>query len=558
MIGQYLLLDYIVERRTILKKKPRPFLTMLTGAMTISFMLVPTTTFGETKEEHKYVDYLALGDSLAAGVLYDNSLGKGYPDLLTDDLKEAGFHVDFNKSFAVPGYTSKQVLADIQDPAKGLQKEIMEAETITLDAGANDLLQLIERKDGGIFIDPVKAQTALQEVGMNIATSLSIIHQLNPTVTVYVMGYYNAFPYLPEETQAKLMPALNGLNQALQGAAIQAGDVFVPVEEAMADNFQVKLPNPQNVHPSDAGYKALADEFWKAMEPGLEEVGSSTARLYGEDRYKTAAQISEESWDSTDTVIIARGNEYPDALVGTPLAYQLEAPILLTNGSSLSQETVEEMNRLGAKHAVILGGEGAVSENVEAKLTEMGLNVDRIGGNNRFETAALVSNELGYSETAVVAYGYEFPDALSVAPYAARNGYPILLTETDSVPEATSFALQDVDNIYVVGGAGVISESLFKDGVRLAGDTRYDTAAAIYNEFQEPASHAVVATGQDFADALTGSVFAAVNELPLLLVKKDGLPDKTKGLITENGLKHFMVLGGEGAVESRVVEKLVE
>ncbi|MGM0754190.1 MAG: cell wall-binding repeat-containing protein [Bacillota bacterium] len=542
-----------------MKKNLKHSLKVLTGAMTVALMMSPTMAFAEKKEEQTYVDYLALGDSLAAGVLYDNSLGKGYPDFLADEFKEDGFHVDFNKSFAVPGYTSKQVLADIQDPAKGLQKEIMEADTITMDAGANDLLQLIEQKDGRISIDPVKVQAALQEVGVNIGASLGIIRQLNPDVPVYVMGYYNAFPYLPQETQAQLKPALDGLNQAIQAASVQGGGVFVPVEEAMAENFQVKLPNPQNVHPSEAGYEAMADEFWKVMEPVTDTVGKSTARLYGQDRYGTAAEISEESWESVDTVIITRGNEYPDALVGTPLAYQLEAPILLTNGATLSKETVEEIDRLGAEHALILGGEGAVPKKIEAELDELGLSVDRIGGNDRFETAAYVANELGHSETAVVAYGYDFPDALAVAPYAAQHGYPILLTKTDSIPEPTGFALQDIENTYVIGGAGVIGEDLtFKNGERLAGDTRYDTAAAIYNEFQGPTSHAVVATGQDFADALTGSVFAAINEVPLLLVKKDDLPQQTKGLVMENGLKHFMVLGGEGAVESGVVEKLVE
>ncbi|UXH43338.1 cell wall-binding repeat-containing protein [Rossellomorea vietnamensis] len=542
-----------------MKKNLKRSLKVLTGAMTMALMVAPTTTLAEVKDEKAYVDYLALGDSLAAGVLYDNSLGKGYPDILADEFKEDGFQVDFNKNFAVPGYTSKQVLADIQDPAKGLQKEIMEADTITLDAGANDLLQLIEQKDGRISIDPVKVQAALKEVGVNIATSLGIIRQLNPDVPVYVMGYYNAFPYLPQETQAQLKPALDGLNQAIQAASVHGGGVFVPVEEAMADNFQVKLPNPQNVHPSEAGYEAMAGEFWKVMEPVNDTVGKSTARLFGQDRYGTAAEISEESWDSTGTVIIARGNEYPDALVGTPLAYQLEAPILLTNGSRLSDETIEEIGRLGAEHAVILGGVGAVPEKIESELEDLGLNVDRIGGDDRFETAAFVANELGHSDTAVVAYGYDFPDALAVAPYAAQQGYPILLTETMSVPEATGFALQDVENTYVIGGGGVISEDLtFKNGERLAGDTRYDTAAAIYKEFQGPANYAVVATGQDFADALTGSVFAAINEVPLLLVKKDDLPQQTKGLVMENGLKHFMILGGEGAVESGVVEKLVK
>jgi putative cell wall-binding protein/lysophospholipase L1-like esterase len=538
------------------KKAFRLFAAML---MAMVFIL-PTGVSAELKEQQRCVDYLALGDSLAAGVLYDNTLGKGYADYIEETFTAEGFNVDFNKSFAVPGYTSGQVLADIQDIGKGVQQEIVSADVITIDAGANDLLKLIERGPEGISIDPVKVQAALQEVGRNIGATIGAIRQLNPSSEVYVMGYYNPFPHHPQDMQVQLNPALDGLNAAIEQASVQTGGVFVPVEAAMMENVEIKVPNPQNVHPSEAGYRALAGEFLKAIVPGKEGLGKSTARLYGMDRYETAIEISKEGWEKADTVLIARGDVYADALVATPLAYKLDAPILLTESSSLSETVVEEIVRLGAGNAVILGGKAAVSENVEEQLKDLELDVTRIGGETRFDTAGRVSLKLDYTGTAVIAYGYQFPDALSIAPYAAQHGYPILLTDTNDVPQSTLEALQGIAKTFVVGGTAVISDDVFdhfKNGERLSGETRYDTAAEIFRKFQSKTDKAVVATGQDFADALTGSVYAANQEVPLLLVKKDELPQQTKGLLVENQLNHFTVLGGKGSIDEAVIDGFI-
>lgn len=78
-------------------------------------------------------------------------------------------------------------------------------------------------------------------------------------------------------------------------------------------------------------------------------------RISGADRYQTAIEVSKQGWEQSETVVIARGDSFPDALAGAPLAYKLDAPILLTKSNKLSSEVKIELNRLGAEKAVILG-----------------------------------------------------------------------------------------------------------------------------------------------------------------------------------------------------------
>ncbi|QGS69583.1 hypothetical protein CV093_18770 [Oceanobacillus sp. 143] len=108
--------------------------------------------------------------------------------------------------------------------------------------------------------------------------------------------------------------------------------------------------------------------------------------------------------------------------------------MLLTPSNRVLDQTIAEINRLGAKEVTILGGEVAVSKNVTETLEKAGLKVDRINGHSRYDTAVAIANELteGKAEKVVVANGKNFADALSVASFAARDGLPILLTQ-DSV-----------------------------------------------------------------------------------------------------------------------------
>ncbi len=284
----------------------------------------------------------------------------------------------------------------------------------------------------------------------------------------------------------------------------------------------------------------------------------------GSDRYETAARIAMQSRANgyAENIVLASGEDFPDALSGAPLAYHLDAELLLTQKDKLPKSTEQALKDFKTKNVTIIGGTGAISEEVENYLeTKLDINVDRISGKDRYATAAAVAAELPQSDKAVVAYGKNFPDALSISPYAAKNKMPILLTETNSVPEATEEALKSYKETIAVGGTGVISEDVLEDlptAERLSGKNRYSTSVAIteYFDWERPAAN--IATGAGYADALSGSLFSAKLGAPLLLTTKNHLDPSTKEYLENNHKYKYNLLGGEGAISSSVYDDVID
>lgn len=263
------------------------------------------------------------------------------------------------------------------------------------------------------------------------------------------------------------------------------------------------------------------------------------ARRYGGlDRFETAQSISESAFsDCSDFAVIARGDDFPDALAGNYVAGTLYAPILLTNTDSIPSATLDSLRAMGVTDVVIMGGVNAVSQAVADQLDanlsyECGggsirrtpedqprtLNYVRVGGPDRFSTARLAAtfddtadigtllptdntdNEL---RTALLANGLNFPDALAGGPLAWQGcndhqhldcgnggGFPLLLSngQSSTLPTATESALsqEDIQQVIILGGTAAVPQSietlLTSRGIRvirLAGATRQETAVKI-------------------------------------------------------------------------------
>ncbi|TLS38487.1 SpoIID/LytB domain-containing protein [Pseudalkalibacillus caeni] len=288
--------------------------------------------------------------------------------------------------------------------------------------------------------------------------------------------------------------------------------------------------------------------------------GSANERLDGSDRFDVAVNVSKEGWTSTaGTVIIANYLAFADALAAAPLAYKENAPILLTHPNNLTDATREEIKRLNPERVILIGGTASISTNVGNQVKQLVGNVDRIGGGDRFEVAYNISKDLGTSSKAVIANGLKFPDALAIAPYAAKEGYPILLTLDNRLPTATKSALSGKNETLVIGGEGSVGQSVYDQlpgRKRIGGADRYEVATNIVRELNLPAEKAFLATGLTFADALTGSVLAAKQEAPLLLSRPERLPQATLGLITDKSIPNFSVLGGTASISSEVMSTL--
>lgn len=324
--------------------------------------------------------------------------------------------------------------------------------------------------------------------------------------------------------------------------------------------------------------------------------GSSSNRIWGSNRYETAIEIAKAGWTSSDTVILACGENYPDALCAGPLAHVYNAPVLLTPHDKLNADTEAEIKTLNAKTVYLVGGEGVLFPAIESELKDTDkLTVNRISGNNRYDTSVKVAkeveNKLGTNCTDFdVASGSSFADALSVSPYASYNNTPILLTPVDQLSnEVTTYlnGKKGLNSISIVGGTGVVSQNVqdqlanyvpSKNNVsRYAGQNRYETNATIIKAFgnamvtNAKSSNVLISTGTGatehgvfgtipggYADALVGSSYAAKIGAPLIITDGTLTADQKEAIsdiYSDTTNVTIEGLGGTGALSDDVINQ---
>lgn len=324
---------------------------------------------------------------------------------------------------------------------------------------------------------------------------------------------------------------------------------------------------------ADADGSTVTEQVIRAFRVDGELAGPEVVRVAGPDRYGTAAQISAHYEPGVDTVVVATGREFADALVGAARAGELAGPVLLTRPHGLASATRSELSRLEPSTVLVLGGTEAIDEAVMDQIRGVvpGAEVRRIGGTDRYQTAALVASEFGMPETIYVTTGVNFPDALaasalpfgsSVGP-AAYESAAILLTRPTSLPGATRAELERVgpERIVVVGGVEAVSDEVmseleaYGDVERVAGDDRYHTAVLLAEDFTS-ADRVVVASGQNWPDALAGAAWAKREAAPLLLVRQHNVPGVTWGKLEQLDPSTINVLGGPVAVSEEVLQHL--
>jgi putative cell wall-binding protein len=196
--------------------------------------------------------------------------------------------------------------------------------------------------------------------------------------------------------------------------------------------------------------------------------------------------------------------------------------------------------------------------------------VDRVAGLNRYDTAAQVATRFGENQCVVViANGENFPDGLASATFYA----PILLTRTNSLPVETENYLAVAANdpvcegtydIIIVGGLGAVSSGVeqllgsYGSVFRIEGPNRYQTALAVAEDlvFFDAIEGALLTTGRNFPDALSGGVLAQWYRAPILLNDGTTLRADVKSFLVGEGLEYVGVLGGPSAVPESVLDEI--
>ena len=173
-----------------------------------------------------------------------------------------------------------------------IKSAIANAEILTLDVGANDVLQHLEidLANRTVHVDQAKIEAALTEVGGNLIQILTAVKGLNPNVDIYVMGYYNPFPNLPNEYKTVILPLLTQLNTLIEQAVTPFQVTFVPTADSFALQSSNFLPNMLDIHPNEAGYLALANHFWKVVDLEIDSNFNDEIPVWAADEINYLAQ----------------------------------------------------------------------------------------------------------------------------------------------------------------------------------------------------------------------------------------------------------------------------
>lgn len=212
---------------------------------------------------------------------------------------------------------------------------------------------------------------------------------------------------------------------------------------------------------------------------------------------------------------------------------------------------------------------GKYGESVSAPAAATAPGVDRLSGANRYTTAVAISQEYAPGVKVVyVATGVNYPDALSAAPAAAKQGGPLLLTPPTGLPSSVRAEIQRLrpNLIVVVGGTSVLSNTIYSQLSVLApnirrdgGSNRYETSRIVIDRaFTAGADKAFFATGENFPDALSASAAAGATGSPVLLVNGNasGVDSATGALIRKLGVTEGVIAGGAGVVSLRMEQSL--
>lgn len=249
------------------------FIKIIKSTFTVVLAVSLITLRTVAAEQVNKLNFVALGNCLTAGQMSDGTYSKGYADLLADEMKKENHLKSFTRRYTVSNYTSEDVLRDILNDVKkevegnldelGIQETIRQAHIVTLDVGANDVLQEMKSYSEFDFDTFLRVMTKFKH---NLSAILTEIKKLNPEAHVYVMGYYNAFPHLPQDRQPTLLRSLELMNKSIEEIAKQSKSIYIPTAKAIAQDAKTYLPNPQNPYLSVTGHQAIANAFWKEMQ----------------------------------------------------------------------------------------------------------------------------------------------------------------------------------------------------------------------------------------------------------------------------------------------------
>ena len=338
-------------------------------------------------------------------------------------------------------------------------------------------------------------------------------------------------------------------NQSYTGSEITPHPVINDGDITLVEGRDYKLSYKNNVSIGTAQLivSGMGDYLGEVSVDFTIERGTNLVkRVAGDTAISTASAVASVSWEEGETsewAILARSDDFADAMSATGLAGALDAPIVLTDRYCLSDDAVKTLRTLKVSRVYIIGGTGAMPGDFESELSALGIASSRLYGAARYDTSVECAQkiaELGGSDYAIVTTSTSFRDALSASSFAYKYHVPILLQTIGTSAEERTLTddAQDMlvkkgefanTQVFVVGGSAAVSnlsmKFLGRDYTRIWGDNGYETSQAVAEYMVShnllSANTVCIATGAMSArgvDALAGAALAGRAGGVMLLV----------------------------------------
>ena len=351
---------------------------------------------------------------------------------------------------------------------------------------------------------------------------------------------------------------------------------LVEFKDYMAVRDQHYKPNFTEVKVTDKSIVATTYETDSLKVVDQVEIEKSTAnktnenvrRISGENRVQTAIEVSKNMFkEGTNKVVLANQDNYSDVLTAAPFAKANNASLLYVSSNSISKEVMSEIARLKAKEITIIGGEKSVDEGLKKELEKRNFKVDRLSGSDRYKTSAQIAAKLIGDKTTTleIASGENYADALSLNNAAEKDKAPILLVRVNAIDKSVEDVIKSskASLINIAGGEKSVSENT-KANIkkisnatvnRMGGADRYETSILLA-KYSGAKEVVVVASGENFADALVAAPFSAKQKGAILLTNKEKLGQKAEQFIKDTKFNKSYVIGGEKSVSEDVINQL--
>lgn len=522
-------------------------------------------------------------DKIAAqiGGYYDRAVG-ARPDIMRRQIQVGDMLTEARNALATAPESMKPQLkilvSDLERHASRLDNA-----ADTVNGAIDELKALWESARRATSIDEAKkflmqAQTALGTVDDPIDTSQKALEDAKGTQTA-IKALLSGKSFEDVVNEKNMTPEQKA-KKAAEEAKAKEEALRKKLEEELKKKYKIgqdgkTIKDPKQQAAEEKKAQAERDKKAKADEKRLAKaLSKNTLRADGSNRVLTAIAAWKLGKFPGDSIVLVDGNVAADGLSATPFAAGMHAPILLTTWKTgLEPSVMDQIKASGKKNLYLVGGQVPMTPYDEFELRDAGVNVTRIAGPDRFNTAVAVNRAteplIGAAPqkpvNLFIADGVGFPDSLVAGAAAGRSGALMLLSKGNALDPATYSYISELGQtrpltITAVGGPAVHAvqntpwpTTMSVNIKPIMGKDRYETAAALAAS-QPGTTAAVLVNGENFPDALSGGALAADQNAAMILTRANELPESSYQALRRHGSEKTIVVGGPAAVSPKVAE----